>query len=1319
MLIRKQYADMKLRLFTILYLTLFFCGFTFAVKYVDLRRNVKDVYYSIAQYTTVDGMGSDKVFGLMQDEHKNVWIATDFSLDRYDGKTFHHYTNDKYKELQRNDLRLVKKCVINGKEEIFIGSCNGLCMKYDEVTDKFIDVKPLEYEDNIYKEPHQFKVCKDGNCYMSTVDGFYKYDGERFTHEFELFAPTQKMFISDFYVDNHQRFYLGSIQNFTVIDKKGKVIKKYLESDGCSGIIVKFIELSDSRLAVIGSGSTIQVLNIGGDSLKVESIVQLPFFFTYDAILASDGKLYLATDGDGLWRVDTELNEKSVFEHVLSYGDQPKELSKVYTMMQSADNDIWLGTQMGGVFRLSLDREKGVNYSSDFGLENCAVSGFLELPNGDIFMTTDGQGAFILDNKFQVKKKISLTSNNVLRSTWSKSGDIWLSTWGDGTLKMNPTTFKTEFLDFENNEVARPKCVFSVTEMSNGDIYLCTAGVGLWVKRTNGKWEQLDLREGNYTIEDNWVLRAFETPNHNIWIVTSNSIALIKDGVVKHALDCVVLEKTHTPMMFADSEMDSYGNLYVATTRGVMVILESTLEHKILDYLPSSLDFRSIFKKNDGTFVCATSSGILSFNPTTQKYSLIPTNSSKSRKKFFTNSSLLVKKSGQILAGTSSGFYIVSDSLKQPGNKLGDLILGAIYVAGERVHPNGVLKIAASQNKNVSVEVKVADFRDNAQDKLYYKLEGKDDKWSEVPEDKVIRFTYLPSGDFKLKVAYVDDANKVEPADYLQMEMNVDPVWYQSWWFFLLILALVGVGFKLSYEYRLRKHKIQEKVLKEKVAERTEELRTALDMKENIISVIAHDLKNSMFGIVGALSPYNEEKAPKNAETEKLKKAYEQASTLQNTMLSLVNWAIAKRETTKPVLVETDVVAILEEVVNLNCAVIEDKQISIVRKFKTTDYASSDERMLSTILRNLMNNSIKYTPENGEIVLSTYSKDGKFFVEFADNGKGMTPDQLAVLRSSSGVVKNGETGYSGEVSTGLGFSLIHSYLEILGATMHIESEVGKGTQITVEMPATEQKNAEKNLDVNENVSLDFSFLQNKRILIVEDDELILDNIRNLLSGYSKVDTANNGQVAYTKALQTIPDLIVSDLQMPIVNGIELCKMLRSQEKTKAIPFVIMSASGSETAKLSTLKVGALDYINKPFKNEEMLLKIYNILKLKNESADVVDNNPDETLEIGFVKDFNGIIEQHYAESDLTIGKMASLLCMSTATLGRRCATHFDKTPIQLLLDYRMNLSHTMLTMPNQSLSISDIAYKVGFSDPAYFSKKFKEYFGVAPSQVIG
>lgn len=1309
---------MLLRLLTILYLTFVFCGFSSAVKYIDLRNNVKEVRYSIAQYTTVDGLGSDKVFSLMQDSHKNVWIATDFSLDRYDGKSFHHYRNDQYKELQRNDLRLVKRCVVNGKEEMFIGSYNGLCMKYDNVMDKFVDVKPLEYERNIYKEPHQFKVCNDGNCYMSTVDGFYKFDGERFTDDFNMFAATKNMFISDFHVDRHNRFFFGGIQNVTVMDNQGKLIKRYSEADGCSGIIVKFVELSESRLAVIGSGSTFQILNVAGDSLVEESVVRLPFFSTYDVVLASDGKLYMATDGEGLWRVDPDFNEKSIFEHILSYGDQPKELSKIYTMLQTEDNDIWLGTQMGGVFRLSLDREKGVNYSSDFGLENLVVSDFLELPNGDIFVTTDGQGVYVLDNKFQVKKKVSLNSNNILRADWNKNGKIWLPTWGDGILEMDPNTFQTKILDFEYPEIARPRCVFSVTELSNGDIYLCTAGMGLWVKHTNGKWEQIDLREGDYTVEDNWIFSASETPNHNVWIITSNSIALIKDGKVKHALPCVVLEKTHNPIMFADSKMDGYGNLYVATTRGIMVILESTLEYKMLDYLPSGLDFRSIEKKNDGTFVCATSAGILTFNPTTQRYSLIPTNSSKTQKKFFTNSSLLVRKSGQILAGTSSGFYIVSDSLKPQKNKIGDLNWGSVYVDGERAYPNGILEIDASHNNNVKVEVKVADFRENVQDKLYYKLDGKDDNWSEVPEDKVIKFTYLPSGDFQLKVAYSADANKVEPSDFIMMKMDVAPVWYQSWWFYLGMLAFIILGFKVAYEYRLRKHTIQEKILKEKVAERTEELRTALDMKENIISVIAHDLKNSMFGIVGALSPYGDENAPKSQETEKLKKAYEQASTLQNTMLSLVNWAIAKRETTKPVLVETDVVAILEEVVNLNCAVIEDKQISIVRKFKTTDYASSDEKMLSTILRNLMNNSIKYTPENGEIVLSTYSKNGRFFVEFADNGKGMTPEQLAVLRSSTGVVKNGETGFSGEVSTGLGFSLIYSYLDILGATMHIESELGKGTQITVEMPATEPKTTERKLDVNENITLDFSFLQNKRILIVEDDELILDNIRNLLSGYSKVDTATNGQVAYTKALQTIPDLIVSDLQMPIVNGIELCKMLRAQEKTKMIPFVIMSASGSERAKMSTLKVGALDYINKPFKNEEMLLKIYNILKLKNDN-DSVSVNQDESPEIGFVKDFNEMIETHYSESDLTIGKMASLLCMSTATLGRRCTNHFDKTPIQLLLDYRMNLSHTMLTMPNQSLSISDIAYKVGFSDPAYFSKKFKEYFGVAPSQVIG
>ena len=192
----------------------------------------------------------------------------------------------------------------------------------------------------------------------------------------------------------------------------------------------------------------------------------------------------------------------------------------------------------------------------------------------------------------------------------------------------------------------------------------------------------------------------------------------------------------------------------------------------MLDYLPSGLDFKSIEKKKDGSFVCATSKGILSFNPTAQKYSLIPTNTAKTQKKFFTNSSLLVRKSGQILAGTSSGFYIVSDSLKPQKNKIGDLNWGSVYVDGERAYPNGILEIDASHNNNVKVEVKVADFRENVQDKLYYKLDGKDDNWSEVPEDKVIKFTYLPSGDFQLKVAYSADANKVEPSDFIMMKMD-------------------------------------------------------------------------------------------------------------------------------------------------------------------------------------------------------------------------------------------------------------------------------------------------------------------------------------------------------------------------------------------------------------------------------------------------------------------------------------------------------------------------------------------------------------------
>ena len=246
-------------------------------------------------------------------------------------------------------------------------------------------------------------------------------------------------------------------------------------------------------------------------------------------------------------------------------------------------------------------------------------------------------------------------------------------------------------------------------------------------------------------------------------------------------------------------------------------------------------------------------------------------------------------------------------------------------------------------------------------------------------------------------------------------------------------------------------------------------------------------------------------------------------------------------------------------------------------------------------------------------------------------------------------------------------------------------------------------------------------------MVVDDDPLISKNIKMILDPYMQVYVANNGNEGLELAKKHTFDLVLSDVDMPVMNGIDMCKNLLKDSKNSGMPILFLSAKSEQSDRLLGLISGAVDYVSKPFNTNELLLKLSNILtnrrkqqqrllnvKLMGGGTDVPESDSEEKIN-PLLEQIINVVEENYKDSEFTIEKMAGALCVSQSTLIRRAKSMIGKTPVEVLNEYRMNKANTLLKSSRGEMSISDIAFEVGFSDPAYFTRKYKEHFGYTPS----
>ena len=1313
------------------------------------------------QYTVSNGLGSNFINSIEQDSCGHLWVCTDFGLSRFDGKSFHNFTTQNYPSILRNDITFVKSF---SDGSIFLGGPQGVLLKYNPFLDTFEDYSPIDFEKTYYKQINGFYDTKENEKIAYTTGGFYKLDqqGRRFTNEFPAYEKYRDCYILSFYQDVYGRYWICSFNKLYIVEQSGELVKEVDLASGLTSMFSsKIMPVSDRRILISCFADILYSFDMDEQGRISDPVqIALPFNNLNGILKDQRGNFWFSTDGSGLWMSEEAPVVGTKFEKIMPSNLPAEGLEKLYFVTETYNGDIWVGSHSAGLWRCSPYKERSILFSEDVRFSKRMASSFTEDEQHNIYVSCDGGGLVKLDSTCAEVEELmeanGLTSRNVVSHMEDKNGHLWLATWGGGILEYDPVSkrYRRERFHGLNSNLS---CFSHVNVLSNGEIWVSTGGDGVYMKDTKGEWHRYLLQFSD-TEFDMWPSRIIEGKGDERWIATSRSLWWAKGDERRPVLPDFSKSTDHNPMKVIDLVYDEGEYVYVATDRSIIRFSPGATSIDTLSFLPNVSYYSVCFDKK-GMLRASTSIGILIIDCTKHTYSKDNIGFTQKGMNYFRIHSSFVASDGRVFFGTKDGFVVQNSEevtpvihlkhLKFNNLKISDLDMEQSMQYFD-IDQGAILKsVRLPYNmSDISVDVDLVDFSEHSLD-LSYRLVNFSDKWIPVPENRKIQFSYIPSGEYQLEVKVEHNGVEIRT---IALKISVLPPWWKTWWFtllcILLIAALVGSFFYIRY----RRMKQTQKELEHMVEERTRELddknvqieqqnnelKQVLADKNRVLSVVAHDLKNPMFAIVGALEGWiRRESGMDNAEKRSvISSVLSSSQTLQSEMGRLLEWARADSDKIDFNPSNVDLFSSLNNVSSLLSTLMVKKNLSLDLDVQMQHCLRADNRMISTIFRNFINNAIKFTPEGGKIRVVARERDGVAQVEVSDNGVGMSEEKLKALQDQG--YCDSTLGTDNEKGTGLGFRICRDYVKRNAGTLQIQSKEGEGTTISMTFPLSEMLVTDlmaTNAGANEPLekTIDKDVLEGNTVVVVDDDALICQNISNILNTYMEVYTASNGEDALKVIAEHNVDLVLSDVEMPVMNGIELSRRLAHDEKTDAIPFLFLSAKNEQSDRLLGLLSGAIDYIPKPFSVSELMVKVNNILRIRQKqqtrllqetyyrSSDAPQPPKQEKEEKEekinpFLTKLMECMEHHYQESEFSMENLASEVGMSQSTLSRRTRTLVGKTPVELMNEYRLNKAMNLLKEGGDS-NIAEIAYSVGYSDPAYFTRKFKDFFGILPSSV--
>ena len=1018
----------------------------------------------------------------------------------------------------------------------------------------------------------------------------------------------------------------------------------------------------------------------------------------------------------------------------------------IYAFLDSKEM-LWVGTDNSGVYYADINKKIFRHYTYE---PNYSVRAICMDNTGQVWVGTRNNGIIRMDRNhssylpfhyFAENSKQPEESKKVRKIYKDSRGDIWIGT-RNGLYHYNSKTTGISHFTTTTQPSIPQNWVYAINEDKNGM---------LWI----GTWDGIACIDNerksitSYPLEGlNSVRSIANDKNDGLWIASERGLFYlqydIEAGIVanlkathyKHDENNV--HSINNDLLYA-VDVDEDGHVWIGSAKGVCMYdinAQQIIRFPTEDYIFDA-GIRGVLCHKDNVWI-SYGKGITRLNRKNFFIRHYDRFDGLQQNEFSEDAYYKNPETGELFFGGNNGFNsFFPDSIidnKYPPH----IVVTGLKIRNKPVPVRQEIKLT-HLDKDFEVEFSALHYSNPHKNRYAYKLEKFDEEW--IPVSSLRRsaiYSGLPAGDYTLKVK-ASNSDGLWSEQPLEMKITVLPPWWLSGIAYAIYIFLF-----ITFSFLIIKSIISRKSLKHSIqiekikAENIEEMSR---IKSSFFTNMSHELRTPVTLIVDPLRKLIEE----TGEKEEVQKTYNLMYRNAVRLLNLINQLLdfRKLETSKQTLhpSSNNIISFLRKTLNMFEFAARQKNITLILSVAEKDrMVVYDENVLDKILVNLLSNAIKYSPENTTVTveLSGIEEEGTWFtIRVIDEGIGIAPDMKEKIFDSFYRIEDNR-----DIGSGIGLALVKELVHLHKGYITVDSNPAKGSCFTVKLPLNLQPVASPltNDFEKDRIMLPF-FPENEDreegtgqvndkttdlplLLIVEDNDDIRNYIKETLSGEYNVITSTNGQEGWEKALEVIPDLIVSDIMMPVLSGIELCERLKTDERTSHIPVILLTARQSDESRIEGYETGADDYISKPFNSVLLKVRISNLidsrLKLRMlfgsgtsvELKKISVNSVDEK----FINRAVDLASLHIADTDFTPDIFAREMGVSRAQLFRKIKAMTNQTVHEFITTIRLNKAAELLL--TTSSTIAETGMKCGFSEPSHFTRSFIKKFGVTPSNYI-
>ena len=1277
------------------------------------------VWADSGELFTSGKLSSSLINCIVQDKYGYIWVGTEYGLSKFDGYRFTNYLHNEEDTTSITD-NIISDLLVDKKGNLWIGCAKGL-MRYNYEKNNF---SRLQFPDG--RKPRIYSMVEShrGDILLGTAgyglysvknNGIEKTANNRFTIRWErAYAKRDSdVFFTHIYEDKHHYLWQSShLSTFTrFIEKQGKVQRKDFKSP--YGAPVKFIQHRPQAMLIVCMYGIIyydyrtgRIADAGYDLGTFKNHVTIN-----NATFDHDGNLYISTSEHGALIIKKGSNKVEQLEN--SNSNFNLSTAFVNDIIEDKDNNLWIGCYKKGLYLLNQRQQAFSSWS--FSAQNyiigSSVSSIAPGENGETWCTVQNSGVFCFDASGKIIAHPTSPAGTCIIYK-DRRGAYWISN-GSALYSYNPHTGA-----YQEKLTFTSAGIYCMTDDNQGNLYISVYSKGLYIYNVeSGKVTILNMRQrGNKGFLCNdWVRSmAFDHTGH-LWIGTSNGASCLNTKTLSFKdFGWNIILKDRQANGICEGKN---GNMIIGTEEGLYLFDRKNNKTLALPHAEvlKGKQVCSIIKDHQGDLWISTTMGIWQYDQKNRQFIGHINGNGLTTREYVLGSSMHTA-SDLIAFGTSDGittFY--PERVRAKKMELGDVHLTNFIIDGKPINCLTDEFTIPYEENSFTLEFSLLNYRNT--DNISFQYRINEGKWNSTNEgSNAVSFNKLKPGSYSLEVRAMSNGNFSKKSTIIHIKV-CDP-WYASTWAFLLYF-LTAAGIILYIIYRYERH-------------RKEDLE---ETKMQFLINATHDIRSPLTLIMGPLN-----KLKTRITDAESKQDIDTIDRNAQRLLLLVNQILDERKIDKDQMhlhcQKTDLKEFLRGIMSLYNFNAQERSITLSLK---EDESLKEEGNLQVwidrinfdkVISNLLSNAMKYTSDGGEITLIIGKNKESAIIKVEDTGIGLKEEKTDRLfeRFYQGN-NNSDIHIEG---TGIGLNLCRALVKMHGGTIRAYNRTDgiKGSCFEVNIPLgkehlkPEEILQEDGTKTAESTGKRTQANRNFNILIVDDDAEIAHYIKTELSDWYRFEHASNGKEGLKMLLTGKYDLVISDVMMPVMDGVTMLKKIKGNSNVSDIPVILLTSKSEVENRLEGLRKGADAFLAKPFNMEELHILIDNLVdnvrrirgkysgaqgqKAKIEQIQVKGNN--DALMERVMKYMN----EHLADPDLNVEKLTEDVGISRAQLHRKLKEIAGVSAGEFIRNLRLEQAARLIE--EGQINITQVAYSVGFSNQTHFSTVFKKHYGMSPSE---